>query len=702
MKKIICPICGAENKANASFCKVCGSYLRKPAIEKEFEKIKSELKKFIDERIEEILYPKIIEMKTIFEKKNEKINKTLDKISENDDSKLEEFKKNFREEFKSLIENINILEINEEKIKSIDNIKKNLNANRNDLDKLSEKVSDLNKTFTQEINDLTCSLNEGVRNNKEYLMNYFKRIFGLKFDSILERIKKLEADQKKLNPFYKKLNECVENIETVRDDLENLKENVKSIHILSNSVKELESEKTEIDSLKNRINENEIILKNLTEEIPKIKQSFGKQISNVGTNLREVIEKNTKEMIDKFKQEFDLKLNSLSKTLENTVTQEEKLKIMDFVNNKANENEKRFTKLSKKISDIKINFGRIEEKLAKWEQTIDSSIEDLEDLKKKIRSLEYLHDKIKHIEKVNFALKNKYDENENKLNDIANEVASLKRMKKDLKKSLERGIENAFDNIKEGLRPKFISLSKQISKIKIDESKINNINSLEKKVEENVGKMNELTRFMNQIFEMTKNTPSEKAFHDSFSELKQEIFTLNEKMEEMRDKIKRTQKNTNIDYIRLGTELGNAENNIKKLDKRINLILKNIEKIRISPIKEVRKKYRELEKKIDNLENLINAKHSKQKHKKNRESKIKEIKDKIVNEAKNTTQMIENTVKPEPANINAEKKDLKAVKGKPEPKEKKNLFICKYCHKQFNNERLLELHEMVCEKRPSV
>jgi DNA repair exonuclease SbcCD ATPase subunit len=695
MKSLICPECGTENKRKATFCKVCGSYLKKSALKEEFERAKYEMKKFVDERIDETIYPKIIEIKKTFEEEKKRFNTEIGKILKKNEKEIIELKKSFVKETSPLIKNLELLEINEEKIKNIDKLEKKLDKVEGRLQGLEKNVSGIKRFIGDEIKSINYALRESIESYIEQMINDLKDVFELRFNSLLKRIEKIESYKKKLEHVdiiyekfskgekkledlkseisrikrnfderIKKVNENItENTKMITSDLENLKEKVKSADLLSNKIEDLEGEKTKIDLLNNKINENKENLNSLAEEISKMKENFDKQINDISTDLREIIEKNTENMINKLKQSFESRFDSILERVERDEIDREKLKTIDSFNSEISENKKR-------------------------------------------------------------------------LDELINEVSGMKR-------TFDKRIEDANANLKQNFESKIDSLSKKIGKIKIDEEKIKNIDGVEKKTEENAGKVEELTRLVTQAFDTLNNIPSQKTFHDSFSEVNQQIFTLGEKIKHIEEKIKRMQSNTQTDYLRLETVVKNTETNVGKLQKRIDLILKKVDEIRTSPAKGLIKKQREMEKKISKLEKEINEKLKTQKKEKRKESKgksktkikpsvrekkikkktlekeigpkVEEIKNKIVEKTKDIilhpveikpkeSLEVENVDVSEKKNIEQQvergkHKEKEKSKEKPE-EEKEKILICKYCHRSFNNQRLLEMHEMLCEKRP--
>lgn len=508
MKTLICPECGTENEGKAIFCKNCGYYLKKSALEKEFERIKYEIKKFVDERIDEVIYSKVIEMKMIFDRENKKINTILKKISKRNREELKEFKQSFRAEVRP----------------------------------------------------------------------------------VLKRLKKFEEDHKKL---------------------------------------------VKIDDLESEIDKNKEELYTLSSDVSEIKKILEKEIKDINTAMKESIEKNVESMVNNFKKKFESRIDAALKKVEEIELEKEKLKSIDSLSSKINENKKRLNELINKISEISETFDR----------RIDESNADLD---QKIKS-------------------------------------------------------------------KFNSLLKKINEIKFNEEKIKNIDVVEKKTEKNLGKIEELTKLITQIFDTLNNVPSQKVFSDSLSKLNQELFALGEKIKNIEESIKRVQKNSETDYLRLETEIKNVRGNADKLEKRIDVILKKVDEIRTSPVKSVLKEQKMLEKRLNQLEKLVNEKmkvvkkpKTKSKPVKNKEIKpvkkiklkVNEIKDKIVESAELVPSQLENK---KLANKTKVQKDIKRktiqTKEKKEETEGKKILMCRYCHRPFNNQRLLEMHELICEKK---
>lgn len=322
--------------------------------------------------------------------------------------------------------------------------------------KYIQNMTVLEETYSKKYQDsleLECNKNQQIYKNNI-------KVLEEKNEALMLKIKELETSDDKQK------NEALSQIETI-NDLRNL---------LNDKKIELETTVSKINELNKEINEFSKIKLEQVKKISKLETDLSLKDMNIKSseNSKEIFEKKLKdleqefekiksnnfELIDtncklnkeianyeKLKEENYMQINSLKKYIE--VLKNDYKGIVDKLNNKAKGSDVEFQKLQLKNSELQYEIESRDQHHTSLNEEIKKLEECKQSLKKDLTEAEY---KIKKVESQEAELSQSHKsklELEDKIQEKAKEIESIKNSKKRYKKTMQRLLDVVQNNLKD-------------------------------------------------------------------------------------------------------------------------------------------------------------------------------------------------------------------------------------------------------------
>jgi ribosomal protein L40E len=544
---------------------------------------------------------------------------------------------------------------------------------------------------------------------------------------------------------YHDLKKEIEELKVIFDiRVEEMKRISHNIEIMKNNITSLTKKQIEIE------NQQDFLQEKLERKIKNLEKDIKNDFDSLSVNIKEL----SKSELRRIKHETEKTLN-------------EKLydfkKLIDSLNAKIIKNKKRLDDLSNiNLENIKNDIASLMKKQMKIENQQDLLQNKFEkrmkNLEKNVKNdFDLLSTNIKELSKSE--LRKIGQEMGKRLNEkleerLNSELFEMKTAFKTQTKRMEKAIEANFkensvqlETFKQKVRDAVNPLLKRLDAIE-DRFKELKIDSLITEINENKKELDDLNKLVNQMFETIKKMPTSRDIEESLSKIKNNILTVNTKINVIEDKLKKIESaNTVVNYQELKAEvetLRTSLNTIEQSTKSVNKVqslpesvTKALESNIVASIKGevegmINEKFDELTKKIKNQTELNVLAEKKEstpaaemetksmpaeiethapdqiktvKHEEKSEtvkagptedkkiktkSTLKEIKNRILEEKKKLGLDTSEDTKPETSNSESEECD-EELEGK---------FICRYCHQPFSSQKILEMHEIICNEKP--
>ncbi len=373
------------------------SVIEQELLNKEVEQ-ELETVQVVEQQQEKTVEPKENGFKNVIKKIFSRIS-NIEKRLDNDNSKeqinniyteIDNIKNKQSLDKQEIINNINDLKTVQNSIKELNKKQKNLKEiQENDKTEILESINNFKeetKTMQDDITSLKISNNKLLENFEKLdseKLNVLEQINILKdnnnnmFENIDELISSRELINDKINGFEEKVEQLKNEQLKAKSDIENTVKELQTLEMLKQKTQNMEEEFNQLEVLKAKI-------ESANKEIELLKQLQNEQIINVNnriSKLKEIQVNNNNELLEKINAiNYDDKLTEINENI--LKSQEEYTKMIEEINNKNNQEEKpsniiSFESLKKKRKANKKVFSINETIMSDELETSSSYVIDL-------------------------------------------------------------------------------------------------------------------------------------------------------------------------------------------------------------------------------------------------------------------------------------------------------------------------------------